>query len=305
MKPATDSAAFDSMRYKLFALPASNTLNATPQPHQLFHYTDAQAVVYIVKPLPFWATHAGYLNDQTEFIAGMNIVRETIQELLTDEPQLHLRRMLERVQSGLAHEEHRDVYPYLVSFSASEDSLSQWRAYGASGSGFAIGYNVATLQRSGRLFRCVYDASVLTEQLRCNYRSDIVPLLEECLRGRVNFPPDYLVPGQVNEGLLTYFRSMAASYKHAGYRDENEWRLVVNATKSERRYRTSPLRGIVPYRELPILQPDSGPREPVQVIIGPTQEPKSGYAAAAFVLEDAGYVNVDSVLQHSKIPYRR
>lgn len=184
-------------------------------------------------------------------------------------------------------------------------TASRWREYGGKGSGYAIGYRPSTLARSGRLLKCVYDESALKEQLRFNYSENIVPLLDEVLRQRSGLPAEYLVPTQVNEGLLAYFRSMAAGYKHVGYSEEVEWRLVVNASKGTRCYRTSPARGVVPYRELKIAPPNQpSAKEPSSVVVGPTQDPIAGYAAAAFLLEDNEFVNVEGVLRQSVIPYR-
>jgi hypothetical protein len=248
MMSSFDHSALDAMRATLFSMAGKKPLPDASGVDHLFHYTGADVFVKLVKDPTFWATHAQYLNDQTEYVAGMKIVRDTIAEIAASESDTHLRRMLDQAQAGLANSEHRDAYPYIVSFSEAEDLLSQWRAYGTNGSGFAIGYRVSTLARTGRLLRCVYVRAALEQQLQENYRSEIVPLVKECLRERSEVsPPEYLVPGQVLEGLLVYFRSMAACYKDLGYSEEREWRLVVNAEKNQRDYRTNSFRGVVPY----------------------------------------------------------
>ena len=111
------------------------------QTDRLFHYTDAAGFKGIIETGEIWATHFDQSNDRGELRHGETTAVEEAADVLRELPEKSLRRYFV--------EQFLELYPracltritsvYLASFSEAEDQLSQWRAYGSDGLGFALG----------------------------------------------------------------------------------------------------------------------------------------------------------------------
>lgn len=102
----------------------------------LYHYTRQSGLLGIIRDKQIWATHTQYLNDRREYLHALDLVRKEIDELLATTDR-QSRSILQEMKDGLSGTERMNVC--VCSFSEDRDSLSQWRAYGAGTSGFAIG----------------------------------------------------------------------------------------------------------------------------------------------------------------------
>lgn len=109
----------------------------------IYHYCDANALMNILKYAKVWATSTRYLNDGTELLA------------LTSNFESHADRHRD-TEVGQVLADIVDFYRLTVDtrqtqtigadrfaccFSAAGDLLSQWRAYGCDGRGYAIGFD--------------------------------------------------------------------------------------------------------------------------------------------------------------------
>jgi hypothetical protein len=113
-------------------------------PVTLYHYTDDNGLEGILRNQEIWATHYKCLNDTSELMSGEQHVEQvlpTIPDTLSDD--------LERLFAKVVCERYLDrprvsiVETFVASFSLEADSLPQWRAYGADGHGYAIGFAFA------------------------------------------------------------------------------------------------------------------------------------------------------------------
>ena len=112
----------------------------------------------IIKEREIWATHTQHLNDQREYRLAIDMVSAEIarqQAAANGENRWVLSEMLE----GIRGIEGMNVC--VCSFSEDRDSLPQWRAYGGSTSGYAIGFNAGFLADVAKrerflLAKCVY-----------------------------------------------------------------------------------------------------------------------------------------------------
>src|SRR4051812_1721719 len=109
-------------------------LSATP-PRFLYHYTDQNGLLGIVKHKKIWATHHQYLNDTQEYLHAKGLVRDEIEGRLKA-ANADSRPLLETLCSTLDGKGNEDVNLYVASFSEDGDSLAQWRAYGGPTAGF-------------------------------------------------------------------------------------------------------------------------------------------------------------------------
>ena len=113
-------------------------LSCTP-PSLLYHYTDKNGLLGIVKHNEVWATHHQCLNDTQEYLHAKGLVRDEIDWRLKA-ANSDSRLLLDTLRSTLDGHGNEDVNLYVASFSADGDSLPQWRAYGGQTAGFALGF---------------------------------------------------------------------------------------------------------------------------------------------------------------------
>lgn len=106
-------------------------------PELIYHYTNASGLLGILDKGCLWCTHIRYLNDSQEFLHGLTIYRQVLTELADAQSGDRLSVQFARTalfRLGGENMENRllaDAVRYFVaSFSARNDDLSQWRAYG-------------------------------------------------------------------------------------------------------------------------------------------------------------------------------
>ena len=189
------------------------------------------------------------------------------------------------------------------------DRLSQWRGYAHSTQGFSLGFDKALLKArveinnakaKATLLECIYDEPAKVAFFEEMGRT-AVTRFEELRRGNVQ-PPSWFVTGRpgANEqykNSMFYFLdalsratarffTTAARIKHAGFREECEWRVIFQAkkealaptAKSGKRVEIVKFRegqfGRTPYIEIPLglTEPDTSPLRRVVVGPGPHKE---------------------------------
>ena len=150
--------------------------------------------------------------------------------------------------------------PYVTCFCANGNLLSQWRAYAANGSGFAIEFeptrlmdtfkNDADIVVNAKLFRVIYDEK---EQTR---------LIEEAIEQLVKAFGTH-EKQDVLDCVPRVFSEMSYCFKHPAFAEEQEWRLVF-MPRAERFLNVRVSRGqLLPYASLPFSmnseQPPTSP----------------------------------------------
>ncbi|HXM43255.1 MAG TPA: DUF2971 domain-containing protein [Bryobacteraceae bacterium] len=131
----------------------------------LYHYTTQEGLLGIINSKEIWATHSQYLNDTREYRHAIGMVAAEIKKRLAAAVG-DSHRILADMSQGFEGIENMNVC--VCSFSEDRDSLSQWRAYGGSTSGYAIGFapdHLAEMVRREEYFNlvpCLYNP---TEQI--------------------------------------------------------------------------------------------------------------------------------------------
>jgi hypothetical protein len=287
-------------------------------PPLLWHYTTLEGLQGIVKEQAIWATDVRYLNDRREYVHARDLFVEVITEKkknASDSEKLTLDQSLDVIQTVHTLENYR---VFVSSFSANEDQLSQWRAYGSAAKGISIGFdlrrlNIPEVESSANVFApCVYSRqqqinmigvwlqhffSVMQRMKDANAKNSSESLCKDD-------PPDV-----ATKKLLTAFGAdlsmelfqivmdpgrLFALMKHESFAEENEWRLVISESRA--RINSSPhklqtrVRGttFVPYISVPIQQLPSkhGSNSRIKSItIGPHPDPEMAmYALSEFLL---------------------
>src|SRR6267154_2871182 len=120
-----------------------NSLLSETPPALLYHYTDQNGLLGIIKNREIWATHHQCLNDTQEFLHAKDLIRNEIDNRRKTANPDSL-SLLQTMRSALDGPGNEDVNLYVASFSEDGDSLPQWRAYGGA-AGFALGFRGSEL----------------------------------------------------------------------------------------------------------------------------------------------------------------
>ncbi len=209
-----------------------------------------------------WATSSVHLNDSQEFTRGREVIAKALPILPKDEVT---RRMTRAVHDADALE------VYCTCFSGVDDDLSQWRGYGADGTGVCIEFDLRKLIEGLDGVGCwlIYgkpnDKSELTqvavaEKLVTYIHRSIATALPP---GRV---PE-AVYSEVREQLAEIWSALFLVFKHQDFCAENEFRIVYSSAVGrtiEPAFRPDSVVPFVP------LQMTSGKALPVTAIrLGP------------------------------------
>ena len=279
----------------------------------LYHYTTQAGFLGIIRDKEIWATHTQYLNDAREYSYAIDVVATQIHKRLVDAVGDGY-RVLADMAEGIKGIESMNVC--VCSFSEHRDSLSQWRAYGGSTSGYAIGFGPAhvaeLVKREGfYLAPCLYEPGeqvaviealverVFEQNMQRLHGGDVLVSgnPEEDWRNSARL----LFPRGGNLGALLH--RFAPILKDKSFSDEKEWRIIsrpLACTNERFSYRCGSSM-LIPYYRVAIAYPDQ-PLKLDEVVIGPTPHVEQARRAAwsFLVSQDLEKVPVEP----SAVPYR-
>jgi len=307
--------------------------NQLPPKGLLFHYTRAEGLKGIIEKNELWATSAYYLNDSTEITYGYALLKEVLDNWITENP-----RPEDSLSLGIAREFQRSfgvdflnmnvVQPiYLACFCEEDNLLSQWRTYGQSG-GYSVGFRLpAPDLLSGQGFKpepniftskwvkVDYDRS---EQVR-KCRAVLDPLLaifddRETAQAMATIGDHPLLGYAVLRRIIVdMLMEEIVGFKNQAFEVEQEWHVVVRhreltkqgtddggKTLTPVHFRTS--KGmLVPYVKL--IPSDPTKKLPIaSVRSGPTLDKTTAGMAVGMMLHTYGFPGVR--VQGSDIPVR-
>ena len=292
---------------------------------ELYHYTTGAGLLGMLKDydaeknpnLTIWATHYAYMNDPTEFEFGIEICLPLIKEIEEEDgvpedekiyPILNGTKELPKYWGILEfkHWEYQGVLnPCMISFSQAKDSLHMWNMYGQNGNGLALCFDMDSMRRSktNYLFdSCVYIGNDIPNE----YKEQIKQKIRGFYKNKYDLFREMRSSPEMNEKYkigLTFrvapfiYAGVASYLKHEAYKDEQEFRMLVNERANFRfRERNGE---IIPYREEKI------PFEALQyILIGPTRDFKRTRNSILLLLGQKGIPwSPDKIIQ-SNVPYR-
>jgi len=314
---------------------------------KLYHYTTWEGLLGILQTQTLWATHYRFLNDSSELV----LFRNKLIDFVTPIYEKGYRVLIERdkdvkgkidQEGGLDQCVRHDATVfvdgaykatgaevYIVSFCGEDKNnyvnsnglLSQWRGYGAGG-GIALVFDTKKLEEiiqketekfsyNGYIADVIYsdDDKKLKEELSPDL-ANIAAFAQKCLHNMLlkkQEAPD--VPN-----VFSAFIGCIARYKHHGFKEENEVRIVAlpaiyneeylrlakkNGSplkpEKERKFRTKN-KTLIPYIELFNSTDIVLPIE--RVIVGPHKEKESRASALRVMLR-----NTITEITVSDIPY--
>jgi len=298
------------------------------EPDTLWHYTDAGGLLGILGSNPeprepgvvgpqkckpsFRATAVEYLNDSRELIHGLGIIKEQVlipraEELETidyqpDEPHLvanpkekadFLRKLCETIDRVEQRTYSNHIHCYVTSFSAHNDVLSQWRAYCGGLDGFAIGIRRDALpdHQEAKAKKVLYD----DDPKSWTTVTDYVHKWVHWRLHRTEAP-------EASSGMLDHcireLSRYATQFKHNGFREEGEWRVIHLGMSEGPTYRNRGAK-LIPYVTWSL------PADAVVAVrVGPGPNQHENYLAAQGALHAFGYTTAAQNLTVSPTPYR-
>lgn len=201
----------------------------------LYHYTDAYGLKGIVEENEIWCSELEYLNDAQEVKYGLDLVRKKVEELQKkySSEDLISKGVLGSLLTILNQFPGSFHRVFVACFCKSGDLLSQWRGYAEEGGGYSIGF---TFNDSSRIIledgdsycphlrRVMYDRN-RQEDLVNEYLEEICQILSE--QGR-KYPKDDHAALSTSVALhaMNSLMDWIVSFKHPGFAEENEWRLM-------------------------------------------------------------------------------
>lgn len=206
-------------------------------PEILYHYCSIQAFFSIVNSKSLWPCNGLNMKDEFDSRYFEIITKEWLQKIVEqteDTNKKHFARMCYEVLSNYCIE--RPV-PFIASFSDCRDLLSQWITYANRGTGVCLGFNTEKLLEYSvddpldflYPFNEINKDDILlinVEYSKDEIESKLESLLIMCINVYCN--KAHTEDALRNLSILfcgAIFRN-SAMYKHNGFREEHEWRLV-------------------------------------------------------------------------------
>jgi hypothetical protein len=242
-----------------------------PHPDELYHYTGIHGLKGIINSQTLWATHYRYLNDPEEVTLFRDrlpsVLRPVFKNIFAELNPQQQQLLLEEYHSiDMAEQEESKklatimynvtfvgaerkppiAEPYMTAFCrvdkndervANHGLLSQWRGYGAQG-GYSIIFDAEGLRQlmekevkkwsysTGFSGDVVYN-SATDEEIYDEFGKHIEAIQknwEQALRTRTS---------SALENTFSQFVACACRYKHWGFAEEKEYRIVLPPTSLE------------------------------------------------------------------------
>jgi hypothetical protein len=273
-----------------------------PAARRLNHYTSLGTLPKILEHHDIWLTDAEYCNDTTEVRHGRELTNDVVKDHSAKDRN---GRFWQRLRRWRAQRKANRVYT--SSFSEEDDDLSQWRAYGANGSGISLTlsphpfYGLGAVRPSGTLSlqKVTYDD---------DEKRDII---RRVLDVGLSYRYDENENARLTAAALEF---VAVSFKDDSFKAEREWRVVYSppADLGE----SPPLcfrdggRLLIPYLRLQDIvarRSDSTREEwerlPIRAVtLGPSLSNSLNKRSTKLLCERWGYPDV--AIYRSEIPYR-
>jgi hypothetical protein len=264
----------------------------------VYHYTDHAGLIGIAQSGTLWTSHAFLLNDPSEELHALEVLKTAI-ESKKDGLGANYNRLLEALADAATQ---RDGF-YVACFSRKKDDLTQWRAYGKNGSGYAIGMRQEELIES-----CKNDSSVARwspQFVKVRYDGQMIleraieTLVEASdLRGILTSESAATIAKQI----FSELGRLLSAIKHPGFAAEEEERLILSVpnNSSAIQFRGSS-NHVVPFIRL--AKPNSKNLPIDRIVVGPTLNSARAVKAARLLLENSSYNVNDIPIVPSEIPY--
>jgi hypothetical protein len=272
-----------------------NQILNTSKPDLLYHYTSQTGLLGIINEEELWATKVHYLNDSKEFKLALGLILSEIDKRLVsaDSDTTDRLNILKDDISDIS-----SVHVFVLSFTTKGDLLSQWRAYGADGSGYSIGFDSKSIIdiaiKHGCIFApCVYEMKKQNE------------IVKEIVDVGLSDQSRILNNNNIPATEFSDFVAMVAPLlKDHSFIEEQEWRLIspmIASTRPNFSFKAGKT-SLIPYYRFPLSESSTN-KGIKEIIIGPSPHQELASDALKALLYSKK-LNKKSEVKCSDIPYR-
>jgi len=240
--------------------------------NHIFHYTNASALIQIVRTRKLWATQIEYMNDSREGSLAKQHLRNILPSYNLDE---YVNKVFDRFLSI-------GRQAYITAFSPRYDNLSLYRTYGPSHGGYCIGFGKSYLTEIPllNLIDCEYSLDTQRESIHL-FIKEMISTIDKH-RADFDLPIDNALHIERNYTFFDRLSNLSVSHKSAEFVTEEEVRLVSN-NWSGRDLRVSSLgHVIIPYVEIDL------PNEKIDVLI--TLGPNTNHKLATQGIQEIHHI---------------
>lgn len=185
----------------------------------LYHYTDLNALLSIIKNKQLWLTGANNLNDHKEISWTTTILAEKLSTLATK--QKEKADLLWHIYN------HSLGVPFICSLTSEPDLLSQWRGYGDSAHGVAIGFRREALPSSERIpFLSAVRADSISLHQVIYERALQEGLIDEILSPIFSHQRLDEQTHLAISSAAAALNGLATLLKNPAFSEEKEWRII-------------------------------------------------------------------------------
>src|SRR6266852_7236590 len=262
----------------------------------LYHYTDLSGLIGIVEKHDLWVSHSRYSNEEEEMTHGLSVVRSALKR--ATESGKHDGVYLQTLTK--LTEEPEGVY--ICCFCEKDNLLSQWRGYGANGTGVSLQFapkdfadvagpdNTQGLLRFWKVFYQPQTQNDIVDQAVAHYAP------------RINIGQSVADLARKAADAIRFF---IPTFKNADFQEESEWRLIFTTspnTTINPHFRVS-RNMLVPFYSLRELIGSGLPQLPIRkVLLGPSVQKRLNVESTKALLAKYGYSAVP--VTASDTPYR-
>lgn len=176
----------------------------------IYHYCAPAAFIEIIRTRTIWLSASYTMNDASERSWGYAVFQEAVRALEKDTGPDFLKHVMAPVAAG----DHFSLL-MLGCFSLDADVLSQWRAYGDNGCGFAIGFAPRLMKMPAKQLRVLYEKAAQIEELTGN----LMHTYEIEKTKGFTYDDEF-------QNHMFHFGNDLCAYKNPGFREEREIRLA-------------------------------------------------------------------------------
>ncbi len=288
---------------------AERTARHSPR-RLIYHYCDAPALLNILSTRKVWATSTKYLNDTMELLALIRNMKDHADRHRDTEAGVALSDIVDfyLISADTKQAQTIGMDRFACCFSANGDLLSQWRAYGNNGRGYAIGFDP-------RAFRDLIGPEPRMSLRQITYGGKNEDSLVDDLFSRFKpiIEPHLSILDQTGWDRQSARNWLSMRFgeclfdlvdeiKDPAFAEEHEWRLYANSRDTVR-HRVSQDR-IVPYVELELTSSAEPTVMPIaEIVIGPRLDYDEAMMSLTTFTSSLGY-GISMNFRRSMAPYR-
>lgn len=290
-------------------------LGVSPAP-VLHHYTTASGLLGIVDSSSLFLSDAEFLNDQSELTYARGIVGDVLRRAAIPD-DADIQKMIRAVIDNFEDPHSEALVPvrfYLASFCEDGNLLSQWRAYAASGAGYALGFHGQELANAAWQADTTKGVQLRKVVYNPEEQASIVERIVNLFLARA-VRPQYRANGikplaRMASSFSLVLSAFTPIIKHPLFQEEREWRLIYTVIAGRTPFPIQVRavgRHLVPYLSIRLLV-DKGSRKGklplLQIAHGPTLEPAMQKSSIRQLLAACSYSEEAVAVCGSDIPLR-